>query len=163
MPADGRCLFQVLVSDGRGGQHRGTLVLQAGGAVGVNVAPRVDSVFQSLTQANGGQGVTLGLTAHDPEGKTVSFSWSAAAGAILATRWTSSSGEADWVAPACFDAAVSITASVTDADGARTQRVFSVSPSESAKCGALSVSGLRRVHHVQQDGSILVTPRLPAP
>lgn len=160
-PSSGRCRFQLQVSDGRGGQQLGGLVLQVGAAVSVNVAPQVDSVSQTLTQADGGQKVTLSLTAHDPEGHTVSFSWSATSGSIQATRWTSSSGEADWVAPACFDTAVSITASVTDADGARTQRVFSVSPSDSAKCGALAVTGLRQARHVLQDGSVLALPEDP--
>ncbi|PTL80461.1 hypothetical protein DAT35_27890 [Vitiosangium sp. GDMCC 1.1324] len=158
VPASGRCAFRVAVSDGRGGQNVGTLILQVGNAPRVNVAPKIDSTWQSTTQAAGGEVVTVGLAAHDPEGKAVVFSWSAASGTLRPPRWTSGSSEADWVAPVCFDNPISVIATVTDADGASVSRTFSIAPLESAKCGPLAVTGVRNTHHVQEDGSVIVLP-----
>lgn len=153
-----RCTFHVTVSDGRGGQHTGTLILQVGGTPRVNVAPKVDSFWQNATSAAGGQVVTLGLSAHDPEGKAVVFSWSAASGTLRTPRWTTGSSEVDWVAPACFDNPVAIVATVTDADGASVPYTFSIAPIESAKCGPLAVTGVRNIHNIQADGSVILTP-----
>lgn len=153
-----RCTFQVTVSDGRGGQHTGTLILQVGNAPHVNVAPKIDTFWQNATSASGGQVVTFGVTAHDPEGKAVVFSWSSSSGSLRTPRWTTGSSEVDWVAPACFDNPVSIVATVTDADGASVQYTFSIAPIDSAKCGPLAVSGVRNIHYVQADGAVLVAP-----
>jgi hypothetical protein len=157
VPYSGRCVFQVSVSDGNGGVHSGTLILQAGNAPRVNVRPKVDSSWQSASQANGGGRVILGLTAHDPDGSVVSFSWSASAGQIRTSSWNSTSSEAEWIAPACFDEAVSVTATVTDVDGATLQHGFTIAPTESAKCGAGVVTGVRRVYNVLADGSLVAT------
>jgi hypothetical protein len=148
----------VAVSDGRGGQHSGTLILQVGTTPRANVAPKVDSFWQNATSAAGGQVVTLGLTAHDPEGKAVVFSWSAASGTLRTPRWTTGSSEVDWVAPVCFDNPVAVVATVTDADGASVQYSFSVAPLDSAKCGPLAVTGVRNIHYIQEDGSVFVQP-----
>ena len=102
--------------------------------------------------------VTLGLTAHDPEGKAVVFSWSTATGTLRTPRWTPGSSEVDWVAPACFDNPVAVVATVTDVDGASAQYTFSVAPIDSAKCGPLAVSGVRNIHYIQEDGSVFVQP-----
>lgn len=153
-----RCTFQVAVSDGRGGQHTGTLILQVGNAPHVNVAPKIDTFSQNATSAAGGQVVTFGVTGHDPEGKAVVFSWSTSSGSLRTPRWTTGSSEVDWVAPACFDNPVSIVATVTDADGASVQYTFSIAPIDSAKCGPLAVSGVRNLHYIQADGSVLVAP-----
>lgn len=158
LPSTGRCSFAVTVSDGRGGQHSGTLILPVGSAPRVNVAPKVDTLWQSATTAAGGDVITVGLSAHDPEGKAVVFSWSAASGTLRTPRWTSGSSEVDWVAPVCFDNPVSITATVTDADGASVSHAFSVAPLDSAKCGPLAVTGLRNIHNIQADGSDVLLP-----
>jgi hypothetical protein len=158
MPTTGRCAFRVTLSDGKGGQHMGTLVLQAGSGPLVNVAPKLDNAYQSSTLAGAGELVTLGVAAHDPEGKPVSFSWSASSGTLQANRWTSTSSEVDWSAPACFDNPISLVVTVKDADGASASQTFSIAPRESAKCGALAVSGVRNIHNIQADGSLVTTP-----
>ncbi|QRK04624.1 hypothetical protein JQX13_30780 [Archangium violaceum] len=158
VPASGRCAFRVTASDGRGGQGVGTLVLQVGTTPRVNVAPRIDSFWQSAIEANGGEAVTLGLAAHDPEGKPVVFSWSTTSGTLRPPRWTAGSSEVEWVAPVCFDLPVAITGTVTDADGASVGYTFNIAPTESAKCGSFAVSGVRNTHFVQADGSVIVLP-----
>ncbi|WNG45701.1 hypothetical protein F0U60_17505 [Archangium minus] len=157
-PASGRCAFRVAVSDGRGGQGLGTLILQVGTTPRVNVAPKIDSIWRSTNEANGGEVVTLGLAAHDPEGKPVSFSWSATSGTLRPPRWTAGSSEVEWVAPVCFDLPVAISGSVTDADGASVGYTFNIAPTESAKCGPFVVNGVRNTHHIQADGSVIVIP-----
>ncbi|HYO52928.1 hypothetical protein [Archangium sp.] len=158
MPYSGRCVFQVSASDGNGGVHSGTLVLQAGNTPRVNVIPRVDSSSQSASRANGGELVTLGLTAHDPDGTFVSFSWSASAGQIRSTSWSSTSSQAEWVAPVCFDNDVYVTAIVTDVEGATLSHGFTIAPTESAKCGTQPVTGVRNIYNVQADGTLISTP-----
>jgi hypothetical protein len=157
-PTSNRCSFKVTVSDGRKGQNSGTLVLQVGAGPRVNVAPRIDTAYLSTSLAGPGEVVTAGLAAHDPEGKSVSFSWSATSGTVQATRWTSTSGEADWVGPACFDNPINLVATVTDAEGASTSQTYTISPRESAKCGPLAVTGVRNLYRIHADGSRITVP-----
>jgi hypothetical protein len=158
LPSQGRCTFTVVLSDGRGGTHQGTLGLKAGTPASPNVAPRVLSTFKSAEQANGGQQVTVGLTAQDPEGTALTFAWSAALGSVQAVRSTSTSSEVDWVAPPCFDAPVVLTATLTDATGVSTAQNFSIPPGPSAACGPLAVTGVRHIRYVQSDGSVILRP-----
>jgi hypothetical protein len=158
LPPEGRCSFTVQLSDGRGGTHQGKLGLKAGNAAQPNVAPRVLSTFKSAEQANGGQQVTVGLTAQDPEGTPLAFAWSAPLGSLQAPRSTSTSSEVDWVAPACFDAPVVLTATITDATGVSTAQKFSIPPGPSAACGPLAVTGVRNIRYVQSDGSLITVP-----
>ncbi|MCY1076287.1 fibronectin type III domain-containing protein [Archangium lansingense] len=158
VPSSGRCTFQVSVTDGKGGAHSGTLVLQAGTMPRANVQPKIDSTWQTASQANGGELVTLGLTAHDPDGMYVSFYWYASAGYIQSTSWGSNSSQAEWVAPVCFTDVLYITAVVTDWDGASQYYSFTVNPAPGANCGAQTVTGIRNIHNIQADGSPIVTP-----
>ena len=157
-PMGSRCTLTVFVTDGRGGQHMGTLSLLFGSAPHANVAPQVDSTFKSSEQAGSGETVTVGLTAHDPESTPLTFSWSSNQGVILATRGTSSSSEIDWKAPACLEGTVVLTATLKDAGGATTRQQFSLTPRAGSSCGGLAVSGIRNSHRVLADGSVLATP-----
>jgi hypothetical protein len=152
------CTLYVSVSDGRGGQDSGTLSLLFGPAPRANVAPQVDSTFKSSEQAGGNEVVTVGLTAHDPESTSLSFSWSASHGSILSTRGTRTSSEADWRAPACLEGPVIITAIISDAGGATTRQQFSITPRAGSACGGLAVSGVRNYHRVLADGNIMTGP-----
>ncbi len=157
--SSGRCAFRVTVLDSKRAQNTGVLGVQAGSGPNVNMPPVVDGIFQNSPEAGPGELVTLGLSARDPEGRAVIFSWSASGGTVQNTRWTPTSSETEWVAPPCFDAPIAITATVVDPEGSATRQVFSVSPRPSAKCGGLSVTGVRNVTYVQADGS---TQWLPA-
>lgn len=154
----GRCTFQVSVSDGNGGTHSGTLGLPVGTTPRANVMPKVDSAWQNIYQASGGEMVSLGLTAHDPDGMSVSFSWYASAGQIYTTSWSSTSTQAEWVAPGCFNDPVYITAIVTDVDGASAYYSFTVSPAPGAYCGTNAVTGIRNILKVQDNGVGYMTP-----
>ncbi|KFE64659.1 PKD domain-containing protein [Hyalangium minutum] len=152
------CTLTVTVSDGRGGQTTGSLSLLAGTPSQANVAPQIDSTFKSSEQAGGGEVVTMGLTAHDPESTPLTFSWTASQGSILATRGTSTASEVDWRAPACLNGPITVTAAIADAWGAVTHQQFSIAPRAGSSCGALTVSGMRNSYRVRPDGSTLTVP-----
>jgi hypothetical protein len=153
-----RCAITVSASDGRGGQHSGTLTLVVGPPPRANVAPQVDSTFKSSEQAGSGELVTMGLTAHDTESTTLTFAWTANQGAIVTTRGTSTSSEVDWRAPACLEGPAIITAAITDAGGATTRQQYSITPRAGSSCGGTAVTGVRNSHRVRADGTVLVVP-----
>lgn len=157
-PAGFLCTLTVSVSDGRGGQTTGSLSLVVGIPPRANVAPQVDSTFKSSELAGPGEVVTMGLTAHDFESTPMTFSWTVSQGSILNVRGSSISTEVDWRAPACFDAPITLTASVADAWGATTYQQFSIAPRPGTACGGLVVSGQRNSHRVRPDGSVLAIP-----
>ncbi|MFP2932525.1 Ig-like domain-containing protein [Pyxidicoccus sp. 3LG] len=159
-PLDARCVFTVYVSDVSGGFHSGHLTLQVGSGPQVNMqrVPVVDSVSQSAQQVDIGGLVTLGLTAHDPEGTALSVSWVASRGTVVATRGSGGSASADWVAPACFDGPAEVTAIITDASGAATDATFTVRPWFNSPCGEQTVLGHSSTYYVQADGSVVTRP-----
>ncbi|WP_164011957.1 fibronectin type III domain-containing protein [Pyxidicoccus trucidator] len=159
-PPDARCIFTVYASDTLGGYHVGNLTLQVGSGPQVNMqrVPVVDSVSQSAQRAFVGELVTLGLTAHDPEGTALSVSWVASQGILLATRGSGGSASADWLAPACFDSPAEVTAIITDASGAATDVTFTVLPWPGPSCGAQTVLGRSSTYFVQDDGSVVSRP-----
>ncbi|MFE8596756.1 hypothetical protein [Archangium violaceum] len=158
MPPSGRCYFQVSVWDPNGGSNSGLLFLQAGTTPRANVMPQIGSTWQSLSSASGGELVTLGLNAHDPDGSSVSFSWSASIGEIQTTTWTSTSSQATWLAPSCLDSPAYIYAQVTDADGASLTYGFTVLPVPGSDCSALAVNGIRNIYNIPGDSPLISTP-----
>ncbi len=154
----GRCAFRVTVTDSKRAQNTGVLGVQAGSGPNVNMPPIVDGIFQSSPEAGPGERVTLSLSAHDPEGRALMFSWSTSGGTIQNPRWTSTTSETDWVAPPCFDAPIAVTATVADMDGGATKQMFNIAPRPSARCGGLSVTGVRNVTYIQADGSSQWSP-----
>jgi hypothetical protein len=153
-----QCTLTVQASDGRGGQHSGSLTLLVGPVPRANVAPQVDSTFKSSEQAGSNEVVTMGLTAHDQEGTALTFTWTTNQGTILVTRGTTTSTEVDWRAPACLEGAAILTAAITDAGGATTRQQFSITPRGGASCGGTVVTGVQNSRHVRADGSITEVP-----
>ncbi|SET19649.1 hypothetical protein [Stigmatella erecta] len=148
----------------------GPISASAGGSVNVvlplqprtppgNAAPLIDTVSLGSELASGGETVTAGLTAHDPEGGALTFSWEANQGVLHAPRNTASSSEVDWTAPPCITGEAILTATVTDAGGAITRRPFTLRARPGSACGDTSVHGVRNQHHVLANGNIQVVPR----
>ncbi|SEL44139.1 hypothetical protein SAMN05444354_10647 [Stigmatella aurantiaca] len=146
------------ISASAGGTVSVVLPLQPRTPPSPNKAPVIDTVSLSAEQVSGGGTVTAGLTAHDPEASTLTFSWVANQGVLQAPRNTASSSEVDWTAPPCIDGEVTLTAAVTDAAGAVTQRHFSIRARPGAACGDTTVHGVRNIHHVSSNGSIQEVP-----
>jgi hypothetical protein len=153
-----QCTLTVQASDGRGGQHSGSLTLLVGPVPRANVAPQVDSTFKSSEQAGSNEVVTMGLTAHDQEGTALTFTWTTNQGTILVTRGTTTSTEVDWRAPACLEGAAILTAAITDAGGATTRQQFSITPRGGSTCGGTAVVGVRNSHRVRADGNVTLIP-----
>lgn len=155
----GSCVFRVAVSDGRGGQHTGSLTLHIrGGAPTPNQPPLLVSAYSSATEAGGSELITLGLQARDPEGMPLRFSWLPTVGLIRAERLTDTSSEIDWQAPTCLDAPALLTAIVQDANGATVSHTFSISPRPGTQCGSTGVSGVRNVIYVVDEVERRVVP-----
>ncbi|MCP3140500.1 Ig-like domain-containing protein [Pyxidicoccus xibeiensis] len=160
VPPGARCIFTLYASDSTGGYQEGHLTLQVGDGPQVNMqrVPVVDSVSQSAQDADGGELVMLGFTAHDPEGTALSVSWVASQGTFVATRGTGAAASAEWLAPVCFDGPAEVTAIITDASGATTDVTFTIRPWPGPTCGAQTVLGHSSTHYVQADGSIITRP-----
>jgi hypothetical protein len=121
------CSFTVAVDDGKGGTSSGTLVLSYGSFPPVNVAPVIDQTFQSSATASDGETVVVRVSAHDPEGSPLTFSWSTTRGALSGQNDGAGLSEVTWTAPASFagEKAV-ITATVSDGSAAATSWPFTV-------------------------------------
>ncbi|XXF79839.1 PKD domain-containing protein [Myxococcaceae bacterium GXIMD 01537] len=160
VPASGRCTFNIQVSDGRGGQNTGALILRQGNLVQANVAPRLVSISQSTSQAGPGELVTLGVAAQDPEGSSLNITWFANQGTLRSVREVPGSGssEVDWKAPACVTGLASITAVVSDGSGAVTRHDFYVTARLGTACGGQTVAGVQRLYRVQPDGAVFQLP-----
>jgi hypothetical protein len=150
------CTFSVMLSDGRGGQQRGSLTLHIHRGRPTNQPPQLVRAYNSSGEAGANEVITLGVLAQDPEGQPLAFSWQLRQGVIRANRTTPTSSELDWQAPSCFDAPVPLTVILQDGGGASTSHTFAIAPRAGATCGGTSVTGVRNVTHVV-DGVIRVS------
>lgn len=158
LPAGGRCAFKLQVTDPRGGYHLGSLILHAGSALPPGGAPQIDATWQSNLSPGGGELVTLGVSAHDPEGGPLGFSWSASAGTLVAERSNPLMSEIDWRAPTCFDSPASVMVVVNDGTGAMVKHEFLVTPRPGSACTGSMVTGQRYVTHVLPGGYTQTVP-----
>jgi hypothetical protein len=157
--SDSSCSLRVLISDGRGGQQSGSLTLHVRGTTPPpNQPPMILRVYGSSPQAGGGELITLGVHAQDPEGLPLYFNWSPSQGLIRADRSTATSSEIDWQAPTCFDAPVSINVHINDPAGLATSHVFFISPRPGTECSSMNVTGSRTVTYVVDDNNRHVIP-----
>ncbi len=154
------CTFRVLLSDGRGGEQRGSLTLFIRGSTPPppNQPPLIVKSYSSSPQAGGSELITLGLHAQDPEGLPLNFSWQPSLGLIRANRSTATSSEIDWQAPTCLDTPVFITAHVKDAGGAQVSHSFTIEPRPGSTCGSTTVTGVRNLVYVVDDTLRKVVP-----
>ncbi|HEX8441022.1 Kelch repeat-containing protein, partial [Archangium sp.] len=122
------CPLTVTVTDGHGGQTTGTLHICVGPKTGVRLPPRIDSTYQSARTVPARGTVAFRVTASDPLGSALSFSWSASTGTLGSATNSASRSELTWAPPACVpaDSTPSITATVTNAQGLSTSTTFSV-------------------------------------
>ncbi|MFL5356362.1 kelch repeat-containing protein [Archangium sp.] len=122
------CPLTVTVTDGHGGQTTGTLHICVGPKTGVRLPPRIDSTYQSARTVPASGTVAFRVTASDPLGSALSFSWTASTGTLGSATNSASRSELTWAPPACVpaDSTPSITATVTNAQGLSTSTTFSV-------------------------------------
>lgn len=153
-----QCRLTVQVSDGKGGVNTGTVVLAAGSGTQVNFAPELLSFDQSAKDAVPGEQVTLAVSARDPEGSLLRFSWTATAGALLEQRDDAGASTVTWRAPGCMSGPVSVVATVTDVTGLAATQTFEVAAREPTDCSASGVTGTQQTVYVQEDGTEQVVP-----
>lgn len=148
VPPSGSCALVVTVDDGKGGTTTGTLDVNVGLPAVPNAAPVIDQAFQSSATAAPGGTVTFQVMAHDPEGAAVGFAWSALEGALGAPVNGASSSQVTWTLPA-GGGPFTVSAIVSDALGAQTQRTFVVS-----LAGVQVIAGDSHTLFLKADGTL---------
>jgi hypothetical protein len=126
VPSNRLCIFQVLVSDGRGGTSLGQVSGQAGPIV-VDEAPVIDASSQESTVVAPGQTVQLSVSAHDPEEQPVSYAWSSSDGSLsnVIVAPDTSYSFVSWTAPATLPSgAMHVTVIVADPSGLQSSVTF---------------------------------------
>jgi len=124
LAAGADCSFQVAVSDGRGGNAHGTLILSSAVPV-IIVAPAMGIVWQSTDAAQASEVVLLHASASDPEGQPLTWTWTASDGALFEQDDQTESSDIRWTAPS-RPVHCTITATATDPGGASASWVFQV-------------------------------------
>ena len=99
---EGPCTITLTVTDGRGGSNTGALAISVGHRAALNAAPQIDNWSSTATRDFDGSTVTLNLSAHDPEGQGLTFTWTAldTGGSVSPTTDPSTSPSAAAYSPA---------------------------------------------------------------
>jgi hypothetical protein len=119
------CSFSVQVGDGRGGVGMGTLVVSAVKPV-IHTPPVMGITYQSPDSPAPGQAVFFHAQASDPQGQSLTWSWSASSGSFKDQADKNDSSEIFWTAPGAADVPCTITVTATDALGDSASYVFTV-------------------------------------
>jgi alpha-tubulin suppressor-like RCC1 family protein len=85
-----------------------------------------EDTFQSATEAEGGESVTVRMRAEDPNGGALSFSWETQDGTLSAPVTTRNTSEVLWKAPPCarVESVPTLTATITNSQGLSTAHDF---------------------------------------
>lgn len=119
VPDNNLCTFQVLVSDGRGGQEAGQTQAQAG-AVPVDLAPVIYLSSQAWDAVDPGDSILLSVSAYDPEGRPLRYLWTMTDGTLGAVSTSPDTGSSSvlWNAPAVIpNRLMQVTVTVSDPGG----------------------------------------------
>jgi hypothetical protein len=120
------CTLAVAVADNRGGSTQGALTLAVGQAAPV-LAPTITMSLQSPDLVGGNSPVAISVSATDPQGLALSFSWSTDGGALGAPNSTADSSQVVWTSPATPAPSWHVTVVVSNGS-ATTSKTFTVRP-----------------------------------
>ncbi len=124
-PSSGVCKVTVSLSDGRGGSTTGQLGINIGLPQIPTRPPVIDQLFQSTDTVAVNGTVDLLVSAHDPEGAAITFTWSANSGTLGTPVTTASQSEVIWTAPAQGTSST-VTLVIQDASGQKTTQTFPI-------------------------------------
>jgi hypothetical protein len=122
------CTFTVAVADNRGGSTTGSLTLPVG-KPSANLAPTIGKTTQSSAVVGATDSVALSVSASDPQGLALTFSWTATDGVLSTPISTTGSSQVIWTPPATAGNSWTVTATVTDSAGVSALRSFTIKPS----------------------------------
>ncbi|RKH76247.1 hypothetical protein D7Y21_39165, partial [Corallococcus sp. AB045] len=125
-PPSAVCKVTVSLNDGRGGSTTGQLGINVGLPQIPTRPPVIDQLFQSTDTVAVNGTVTLVVSAYDPEGAALTFTWSATSGKLGTPVTSASQSEVLWTAPA-LGASSLITLVIQDASGQKTTQTFAIS------------------------------------
>jgi hypothetical protein len=150
------CKVTVSLNDGRGGSTTGQLGINLGLPQIPTMPPVIDEFFQSTDTVALGGTVQLVVSAHDPEGTALTFTWSRSAGTLgtpvtSASRsevvWTApAAGSSSWTAPAAGTSSA-ITLVIQDESGQKTTQSFLINlTGETVTCVKVVTSYLKKAN-----------------
>ncbi|HYH97487.1 Ig-like domain-containing protein [Hyalangium sp.] len=125
-PASEVCTVTVTLNDGRGGSTTGQLGINVGLPQVPTLPPVIDQTFQSVDTIAVSGTVELSVSAHDPEGTALTFTWSASAGTLGTPVTSASQSNVIWTAPSQGTSST-VTLVVQDASGQSTTQSFTIS------------------------------------
>ncbi|HZH78690.1 MAG TPA: RCC1 repeat-containing protein, partial [Archangium sp.] len=133
-----------------------------GGAVGCTEVPDVGEsrppvivgFAQSATSTSARGTITLRITAEDPQGSPLRFSWEADTGVLGEAENTTTTSEVVWRAPTCMhgDVAAGVRVTVTNAQDQSASHPFTVSVTST--CTLSAVGGFSHSLAVRPDGTV---------
>ncbi len=140
------CKVRVDLNDGRGGSTTGQLGINLGLPQIPTMPPVIDALFQSIDTVAFEGTVELVVSAHDPEGTALTFTWSASGGKFGTPVTSASRSEVVWTAPAVGTSST-ITLVIQDASGQKTTQTFPVNlTGETVTCVKVVTSYLKEVN-----------------
>ncbi len=157
------CTLTVTVTDSRsgqpiGGQTTGTLAICVGPRRTALFPPDITETFQSSPSTSANGTVTFRVTAVDPQGSAMSFSWAANMGTVGTPTTSAGASEVVWTAPACVQSATSPTVTVTlsNALGASASQPFTVTglPVCAPLAATVLAGGSTFSARIKQDGTL---------
>jgi alpha-tubulin suppressor-like RCC1 family protein len=152
-----RCALTVTAMDARGGRGTGELSLCIGRAAAASFPPVITEAYQDSASLPASGTLTVRVSARDPQGSALSFSWQASHGTTTPAAESSTSSQVAWALPACASAGLrpSLTATVTNALGQSTTTTFHVL--DMPTCRWVSLTSSARGDHVlalRSDGTV---------
>jgi hypothetical protein len=142
------CKVTVDLNDGRGGSTTGQLGINLGLPHIPTMPPVIDELYQSadIVALGGKVTVELAVSAHDPEGTALTFTWSANVGTLGTPVNSASRSEVVWTAPV-VGVTATITVVIQDASGQKTTQTFPINlTGGTVTCVKVVTSHLKKVN-----------------
>jgi alpha-tubulin suppressor-like RCC1 family protein len=152
------CTVKVTLNDGRGGSTKGQLGINIGLPPVATAPPVIDQLFQSTDTVAVNGTVDLLVSAHDPEGAALTFTWSTTGGTLGNPTTTASQSSVRWTAP-ISSGAFTVSVVVKDTGGTQTTQPFSIT----VPAAVINVSGIsggdNHTALLKKDGTLWTTGR----